>query len=497
MARRLVFSCLVCVPALMTAAAPSGPAVSAFAQSPEGSKCDARVAYSGNLPAQIYSTPQSAGAFRSQPAFAQAPGIPQTKPASEDPRTDPAMRATVLIEVGDATDRVMGQGTGFVARADGLIVTNFHVIREAHSVRVRLHNGDVYDDVALVASDPRKDLAVLRVKAIKLAILELGDSDGVQIGQEVRAVGNPRGLENSVSTGIVSAWRAAADIPGGGEGFRLIQVTTPISPGSSGGPLLDREGYVIGVTSASLPGGQNLNFAVPSNYVTPLLANSTEKQFARAAFDSPRAGGVGENQSAAAVKAVENAEKILATARTAFVLDATGRGLADVVNDFLAQWGKYVLVLQPPADLIFAIRIGGDGRTEYLEVYDGQSRALLERLSTGLSIWRGTRWWARGETGGLMAEFQRKRQATQTAAALPPPVVVPPQSGTVVITSTPSGANVSIDWKSAGLTPLTVTLPAGGHVIRVSLTGYVDWVRGVPVNGPAKTEVAAILEKRQ
>lgn len=149
-----------------------------------------------------------------------------------------ALKSTVLIQVGDTAGRLVGSGTGFIVSPDGVIATNYHVVKDARSVRVHLSNGDIYDDVFKITDDPRRDIAVLRIRALNLQHLELADSDQIAVGQPVWAVGNPRGLQNSVSSGIVSAWRDASSIPGAGQGFRLIQTTAPISPGSSGGPLL-------------------------------------------------------------------------------------------------------------------------------------------------------------------------------------------------------------------------------------------------------------------
>src|SRR5262249_28973366 len=110
-----------------------------------------------------------------------------------------------------------------------------------------------------------RDLAVLRIEGVDLQELPLGNSDQVKPGEEVLLVGAPRGLEQTVSTGIVSALRILEN------GNKVIQTTAPASPGSSGGPLLSRNGDVIGVMTFTLVNGQNLNFAVPINYVRGIL----------------------------------------------------------------------------------------------------------------------------------------------------------------------------------------------------------------------------------
>ncbi|MGE0040447.1 MAG: S1C family serine protease [Vicinamibacterales bacterium] len=179
--------------------------------------------------------------------------------------------AVVYIETYDASGQQEALGSGFIADASGLIVTNLHVIAGSAAVTVKLADGDVYDRVEVLDFDQRRDLAVLRIRPFTtLPVLTLADSDGLEVGEEAVAVGNPKGLEHTVTAGLVSAFRQW-------EGYRVIQISVPISPGSSGGPLFDRMGRVIGVTTAQLrgEGTQNLNFAVPINYAKPLLRATT------------------------------------------------------------------------------------------------------------------------------------------------------------------------------------------------------------------------------
>src|SRR5262249_30452450 len=108
------------------------------------------------------------------------------------------------------------------------------------------------------------DLAIVRVEAKGLPVLELGDSDQVRAGDPVVVIGHPLGLEDTVSNGLVSATRHVA------KGLDILQISAPIAPGSSGGPLFDAHGRVIGVAAMILRGGQNLNFALPANYLRAL-----------------------------------------------------------------------------------------------------------------------------------------------------------------------------------------------------------------------------------
>jgi len=160
-------------------------------------------------------------------------------------------------------------GTGFVVRQTGEILTNFHLMEDAKTVTVKLKNEDVYDEVVLLESDPRRDIALIKVRGWNLPVVRLGNSDPVQVGERVVAIGNPRGLEQTVTDGLISAIRDT------GKGYKLFQMSVPISTGSSGGPLFNMAGEAIGITAAYLEGGQNLNFAIPINYGLALLQGST------------------------------------------------------------------------------------------------------------------------------------------------------------------------------------------------------------------------------
>lgn len=187
-----------------------------------------------------------------------------TRPLDLEELSARATAAVTLIEI-EAGDRSR-QGSGFLVDPEGLVLTNYHVIRGATNARVRLSSGDFYDRVAVMATDERRDLAILKISGFGLPTLPLGNSDEVRIGTDVVAIGSPMGLENTVSTGIISGRRTEP------EGFRLLQITAPASTGSSGGPVLDRSGHVIGIAASQFRNGQNLNFAVPVNYARGMLA---------------------------------------------------------------------------------------------------------------------------------------------------------------------------------------------------------------------------------
>jgi S1-C subfamily serine protease len=173
-------------------------------------------------------------------------------------------------------------GSGFVVRADGLIVTNDHVIDGARSVLVSFGaNLDQSRPAKVVATDPSHDLALLKLDAtaLKLAPLALGNSTGVQVGDPTYAIGNPYGLDRTLTTGVVSALQRSITAPNGVSIAHVIQTDAALNPGNSGGPLLDGAGRVIGVNSqiASATGtGQGgsvgVGFAVPSDTVRSFIA---------------------------------------------------------------------------------------------------------------------------------------------------------------------------------------------------------------------------------
>lgn len=175
--------------------------------------------------------------------------------------------AVVFLRV-TARDGERRLGTGFIVRRTGEILTNFHLVHNAKTITVKLKNEDVYDEVTLLETDPRRDIALIRIRGWNLPMVRLGNSDLVQVGERVVAIGNPRGLEQTVTDGLVSAIRDT------GKGYKLFQMSVPISTGSSGGPLFNMAGETVGITAAYLEGGQNLNFAIPINYGLALLKDS-------------------------------------------------------------------------------------------------------------------------------------------------------------------------------------------------------------------------------
>ncbi len=167
-------------------------------------------------------------------------------------------------------------GTGFIVDRNGMIATNHHVIEGASAVRIKFQNGAVYEDIDLLVDEPTADLALLQVNMAApldggtkpdAPPMVLGDSDTIVVGERAVSIGNPLGLEHTLSDGLISSRRIY-------DNKAWIQFSAPISPGNSGGPLFNMKGDVVGVTTATILGrgiAQNLNLAVPVNELKKLF----------------------------------------------------------------------------------------------------------------------------------------------------------------------------------------------------------------------------------
>jgi len=205
-------------------------------------------------------------------------------------------------------------GTGFVLDPTGLVATNLHVVAGSAEIKVRLADGKIYNVKQVAGYDREHDLALLRIQAPNaLPTLKLGDSDKMIAGDKVIAIGNPLGvLDLTVSDGLLSSVRLLcgdrelADVGDKkcNDPMKLLQISAAISQGSSGGPLFNQAGEVVGLTTLFLGQGQLLNFAVPANYLKPLVASphvitldefakSTDKAFA--SHDAPGGGDDPDN----------------------------------------------------------------------------------------------------------------------------------------------------------------------------------------------------------
>ena len=169
------------------------------------------------------------------------------------------------------TTQTAGAGSGFILTPDGYIVTNYHVVGDADTVKVTLYNGDSYD-AQYIGGDEDYDIAVIKIEGKNLPVVKLGKSDDVKVGEWVAAIGAPFGLDNTVTAGIVSA--KSRNLPD--EQFvPFIQTDVAVNPGNSGGPLFNMKGEVIGINSQifSTSGGfMGLSFAIPIDLAVQILS---------------------------------------------------------------------------------------------------------------------------------------------------------------------------------------------------------------------------------
>jgi len=172
-----------------------------------------------------------------------------------------------VVLIKGTTDSGEVLGTGFIISADGKIATNLHVIEGLKNGGVQLASGDKFDSFSVLAFDARKDIVIIKIPGFDLPSVALGNSNNVQVGEPVLVVGSPLGLQGSVTTGVVSSMR---DDPAGG-GFKVLQTDASANPGNSGGPLVNRQAEVIGIVTFKIRGGENLNFAIPVNYLHGLM----------------------------------------------------------------------------------------------------------------------------------------------------------------------------------------------------------------------------------
>lgn len=208
----------------------------------------------------------------------QASGTPSPSPADSD-ILDAYSRAVmgVVDSIGPAVIGVSGRqtswreedqprggsGSGVILSADGLAITNSHVVGGRKALTATTREGDRID-ATLIGDDPATDLALIQLASRDLPYAPLGDSKTLRVGQLVIAVGNPFGLHSTVSTGVVSALERSLRGPGGRLIDGIIQHTAPLNPGNSGGPLVDSKGRIVGINTAIIAMAQGVGFSVPS-----------------------------------------------------------------------------------------------------------------------------------------------------------------------------------------------------------------------------------------
>ncbi len=284
----------------------------------------------------------------------------QQSAASPDSREifEHTKAATVIILSGEGAGRLSSIATGVIVSKDGILLTALHAIKGAAEVQVRMANGDIFDRVELVGSDERRDIAALKIAAGGLPNLSPGSTATVSQGDRVYAVTNADGLAWSAADGILSAIRPADEIPGAGSGFRLLQFTAAVAPGSSGGALVDHSGALIGIITG---GKGRAAFAVPIENILGLadLAHGVVLG-SGAALQMPAKLAESFPQSSTAI-ANADPKQILKNGKTVYIHSKTSFLTVDTLVRALTlqkDWPKLGLtIVQDPrvADLLIEI----------------------------------------------------------------------------------------------------------------------------------------------
>ncbi|HVG27796.1 MAG TPA: trypsin-like peptidase domain-containing protein [Acidobacteriaceae bacterium] len=282
----------------------------------------------------------------------------QTPPALDTQKVfEHTKAATVIVLAGEGAGRLHAIGTGAIVSKDGVILTALHVIKGAAEVQVRLPSGDVFDRVELLGSDERRDVAAIKISATGLPALATGDSAKQTQGEPVYAVSNAGGLSWSATQGILSAERPAEEVPGAGSGFRLLQFTAPVAPGSSGGALVDGGGALIGIITSAKG---NAAFAVPIDSVAGLATSGEHVRLGSGSALQMPTKATEASQSSAAVANVKPND-LLRNAKTIYIHSKTSFLTVDTVDRALAMqkgWDKLGLtIVQDPRVADLAIEI--------------------------------------------------------------------------------------------------------------------------------------------
>jgi S1-C subfamily serine protease len=304
-------------------------------------------------------------------AFIQADGVSESSVFGQE-------------EGGTAT------GSGFVVDEDGTIITNAHVVDGADDVTVSFEEGGDSVDAEVKGVDPDTDIAVLKIDPSEvedLTVLPLGDSSELEVGDPVVAIGNPFGLQRTVTTGIVSALQRQIDAPSGFSISNVVQTDASINPGNSGGPLLDAQGRVIGINSQIATGGGQgsvgIGFAVPINTAKSLLPQLREGKEIERAYLGVRMATVNEDVASEADLPVDSGALVETVEEGTPAADAGLRGTeTDELSGDITQPGDLIVSINGDAvrsadDVVAAVAAMQPGDTAELEVYRGDEKRTI------------------------------------------------------------------------------------------------------------------------
>jgi S1-C subfamily serine protease len=281
-------------------------------------------------------------------------------------------------------------GSGFVVDKDGTILTNAHVVEGADEVTVSFEEGGDSIDAEVKGVDPDSDLAVLKIDpgAVEdLTVMPLGDSSEIEVGDPVVAIGNPFGLQRTVTTGIVSALQRQIDAPSGFSISNVIQTDASINPGNSGGPLLDGQGRVIGINSQIATGGGQgsvgIGFAVPVNTAKDLLPRLREGKEIERAYLGVSMATVNEDLASEADLPVDSGALVESVEDGTPAEKAGLRGSEiDELSGDLTRAGDLIVAIngepvKSADDVVAAVAGMQPGDTAELEIYRGDDKRTV------------------------------------------------------------------------------------------------------------------------
>jgi S1-C subfamily serine protease len=282
-------------------------------------------------------------------------------------------------------------GSGFVVDEDGTILTNAHVVEGAEQVSVSFEENGESIDAEVLGVDPDTDLAALKIdpdEVENLTVLPLGDSSNLEVGDPVVAIGNPFGLQRTVTTGIVSALQRQIDAPSGFSISNVIQTDASINPGNSGGPLLDAQGRVIGINSQIATGGGQgsvgIGFAVPVNTAKDLLPRLREGEEIKRAYLGVTMATVTEDIASELDLPVDAGALVESVEDGGPAEEAGLRGSeTDELSGDIAEPGDLIVSLdgepvRTADDVVAAVAGKQPGDKVELEVYRGDEKRTLE-----------------------------------------------------------------------------------------------------------------------
>ena len=369
------------------------------------------------------------------------------------------------------------KGSGFIVSKEGYILTNNHVVEDADKIKVTLLDGRTFD-AKKVGQDPTFDLAVIQIKAKELPFLPLGNSSQTEVGEQVVAIGNPHGFENTVTAGIISAKNRT--LQAGDVNFQgFLQTDAAINPGNSGGPLIDLNGNVIGINTAIVPYAQGIGFAIPVNMAKQIMDDLIKHGEVRRGW----LGVTVQPLTASLVQAYKIPVKegsIVADIQKGSPAEKAGLQRGDVI----VKIGDSAI--KNSEDVVFAVRNHLSGEKVPFEIYrDGKKMTVTVTL-------------------GDMAELKGAKRSTSQPGKAQPSVKESTKMGvTVAANSAEMSKRFGLSEKS-GVIVMNVTPQAGqtlglqrGDVIleinRKKIETIADWDR---IMG-AKNKALGFLVSRQ